>query len=226
MNPLLVARSLREEYLLLKTAFHPRQDDVREAFDAEVERDGFLTREPFIALAQPYQFGSALTELQPLTRERFGPICQTPYHHQAEACRRILSGQATVVATGTGSGKTETFLMPIVDHCLRMHQTGKNSVKAILIYPMNALANDQCSRIRRLLEGTDISFGRYTRETKMWGSRPSDAPPNGCGSRGRKSPSWMSWRPGRSASVSSGIPCGGRSRQRCWPVPACPTTTW
>jgi hypothetical protein len=53
MNPLLVARSLREEYLrLLKTAFHPRQDDVRKAFDAEVERDGFLTREPFIALAQ------------------------------------------------------------------------------------------------------------------------------------------------------------------------------
>ena len=44
--------------------------------------------------------------------------------------------------------------MPIVDHCLQMHQTGKNSVKAILIYPMNALANDQCSRIRRLLEGT------------------------------------------------------------------------
>ncbi len=47
---------------MLKTAFHPRQDDVREAFDAEVERDGFLTREPFIALAQPYQFGSALTK--------------------------------------------------------------------------------------------------------------------------------------------------------------------
>jgi len=179
MNPLLVARSLREEYLrLLKTAFHPRQDDVREAFNAEVERDGFLTREPFIALAQPYKFGSALTELLPLTQQRFGPICQSPYHHQAEACRRILSGQATVVATGTGSGKTESFLMPIVDHCVRVHEPGKNSVKAILIYPMNALANDQCARIRRVLEGTDISFGRYTRETKMWGSRPSDAPAN------------------------------------------------
>ena len=179
MNPLLIARSLRDEYLrLLKTAFHPRQEDLREAFNAEVERDGFLTREPFIALAQPYKFAQALTELQPSTQQRFGRICETPYHHQAEAVRSILAGQATVVATGTGSGKTEAFLMPIIDHCLLTHQPGKNAVKAILIYPMNALANDQCGRIRRLLEGTDISFGRYTRETKMWGLRPADAPPN------------------------------------------------
>lgn len=179
MNPLLVARSLREEYLrLLKTAFHPRQDDLRAAFDQEVERDGFLTREPFIALAQPYKFAPPLLELQPATRQRFGPICQTPYHHQAEACLRILAGKPTVVATGTGSGKTEAFSMPIIDHCLQVHQEGIHTVKAVLIYPMNALANDQCGRIRKLLDGTDISFGRYTRETKMWGARPADAPPN------------------------------------------------
>jgi ATP-dependent helicase YprA (DUF1998 family) len=179
MNPLLIARNLRNEYLrLLKTAFRPRQHDLRSQFDAEIERDGFLTREPFIALAQPYQSSSALTELHPETRQRFSPITESPYQHQAEACRRILQRQPTVVATGTGSGKTEAFLIPIVDHCLRMRQPGLNSVKAILIYPMNALANDQNNRIRERLAGTDVSFGRYTRETRMWGTRPTDTPAN------------------------------------------------
>ena len=65
--------------------FHPRQKDLRDAFHAEVERDGFLTREPFVALAHQYIFGQALTELLPLTQERFGQICQMPYYHQAES---------------------------------------------------------------------------------------------------------------------------------------------
>lgn len=179
MNPLLIARNLRTEYLrLLKTTFNPRQEDLKQSFHAEIERDGFLTREPFVALAQPYKVAAALTELLPETRRRFAPICDTPYEHQAAATKRIMGGQPTVVATGTGSGKTEAFLMPIVDHCLRTHQPGVHSVKAILIYPMNALANDQNNRIRERLAGTDISYGRYTRETKMWGSRPADVPHN------------------------------------------------
>lgn len=179
MNPLLIARNLRDEYLrLLKTTFHPRQQELRERFNAEIERDGFLTREPFIALAQPYKLATALTQLLPETRQRFAPICDTPYQHQAEAGGRIMDGLPTVVATGTGSGKTEAFLMPIVDHCLRVHQPGVHTVKAILIYPMNALANDQNNRIRERLAGTDVSFGRYTRETRMWGSRPAGTPKN------------------------------------------------
>ena len=53
MNPLLIARNLRTEYLkLLKTAFAPRQPELAEAFRTEIEKDGFLTCEPFIALAQ------------------------------------------------------------------------------------------------------------------------------------------------------------------------------
>lgn len=181
MNPLLIARSLRTEYLKqLRTAFNPRQDDLKQAFHAEIDRDGFLTREPFIALAQPYQHAPALDILTPDTRARFGPIAESPYRHQAEAGHRIAAGQPTVIATGTGSGKTEAFLMPIIDYCLRTRAAGaaSDSVKAILVYPMNALANDQCGRIRRLLEGTPVSFGRYTGETKMMGTRPSDAPAN------------------------------------------------
>ncbi len=68
--------------------------------------------------------------------------------------------------------------MPIIDHCFRHHREGEDSIKAILIYPMNALANDQCGRIRKLLDGTTVSFGRYTGETRIMGSRPADAPEN------------------------------------------------
>jgi ATP-dependent helicase YprA (DUF1998 family) len=180
MNPLLIARNLRTEYLkLLKTAFAPRQPELAASFHAAIEKDGFLTREPFIALAQPYEHGAPIDGLLPETRARFGAIAERPYRHQADACRRILAGLPTVVATGTGSGKTEAFLMPIVDHCLRARQAGGgDAVRAILIYPMNALANDQCARIRKLLDGTPVTFGRYTGETKMMGSRPADAPAN------------------------------------------------
>src|SRR3954451_10755225 len=180
MNPLLIARNLRAEYLkLLKTAFAPRQEELASSFHAAIEKDGFLTREPFIALAQPFEHGGPDEGLLSETRSRFGPIAEHPYRHQADACRRIIGGLPTVVATGTGSGKTEAFLMPIVDHCLRARQAGGgDAVRAILIYPMNALANDQCARIRKLLAGTPVTFGKYTGETRFLGSRPSDAPAN------------------------------------------------
>src|SRR5262245_17049865 len=137
MNPLLIARNLRTEYLkLLKTAFNPRQEDLRASFHAAIERDGFLTREPFIALAQPFEHAGPVDGLLAETRARFGQIVERPYRHQADACRRILDGLPTVVATGTGSGKTEAFLMPIVDHRLRVRQKGDgHAVRAILVYP-------------------------------------------------------------------------------------------
>src|SRR5271166_5032914 len=179
MNPLLIARNLRTEYLkLLKTAFAPRQTELAEAFRPHIAQPGSLTRPPFLPPAQPCENGSPLDVLSPEARARFGAIAERPYRHQADACRRILEGKPTVVATGTGSGKTEAFLMPIMDHCFREHREGKDSVKAILIYPMNALANDQCGRIRKLVEGTTVSFGRYTGETRVMGSRPADAPEN------------------------------------------------
>lgn len=177
MNPLRIADQLRNDYLqLLTTTFSPRQERLREDFRIAVEREGFLTREPFVSLALPYRQAPALTELLPETRQRFGAIAESPYAHQAEAVQRIVAGSPAIVATGTGSGKTEAFLMPIIDHCFRAAQP--DTLKAILIYPMNALANDQRGRIRRLLAGTSISFGVYTGETRQWGQRPEGLPDN------------------------------------------------
>ena len=52
-----------------------------------------------------------------------------------------------LVATGTGSGKTECFLYPVLDHCVRAKSAGEQGIKALVIYPMNALATDQARRI-------------------------------------------------------------------------------
>ncbi len=67
------------------------------------------------------------------------------YVHQEVAIESILAGKTTIIATGTGSGKTEAFLIPILDHCLK--NRGNKGIKAIILYPMNALANDQLRRI-------------------------------------------------------------------------------
>ena len=75
--------------------------------------------------------------------------------------------QPTLVTTGTGSGKTEAFLIPVLDHCRRAKQAGKPGVKAVLLYPMNALATDQAMRIDDLLtrpELRDVTAGLYIGE--------------------------------------------------------------
>lgn len=83
----------------------------------------------------------------------------TPYGHQAAAFARLSSAidgrrrrpQPTLVTTGTGSGKTEAFLYPILDHVLRARRDGITGTKALILYPMNALANDQAQRLTDII---------------------------------------------------------------------------
>jgi replicative superfamily II helicase len=84
-----------------------------------------------------------------------------PYLHQVQAWQRLNSKdhdpEPTLITTGTGSGKTEAFLIPILDHCRRERAAAKPGVKAVLLYPMNALATDQADRINKLLTASGLS---------------------------------------------------------------------
>jgi ATP-dependent helicase YprA (DUF1998 family) len=87
--------------------------------------------------------------------------------HQAEAIGLALAGESYVLTTGTGSGKSLAYFIPIVDACLKAKMADPTPrTRAIVIYPMNALANSQLEELKKFL-GSDpairpVSFGRYT----------------------------------------------------------------
>lgn len=98
------------------------------------------------------------------------PIERPLYVHQVEAINKIsIEKRNTVITTGTGSGKTECFLIPVLNELLKEKELGTldSGVRAILIYPMNALANDQMKRLRQILMCyPSITFGVYNGDTK------------------------------------------------------------
>src|SRR5690554_2317847 len=114
------------------------------------------TNEPFANFVQQHNLPEVLVSLLPRLSE--GGL----FTHQKQGILSILANRHTIVSTGTGSGKTETFLIPILSHCL---QTSEKGVKAIIVYPMNALAGDQVERIGNYTRNTNITFGLYTGAT-------------------------------------------------------------
>ncbi|NMC99250.1 MAG: DEAD/DEAH box helicase, partial [Bacteroidales bacterium] len=109
------------------------------------EKGNAVFKGPYISIKLPFRSGIS-------SKKYFEKTCPdfTSYRHQEIAFERLDSAggaRSTIVATGTGSGKTECFEFPILDHCLR--HSGEKGVKAILIYPMNALATDQARRFAR-----------------------------------------------------------------------------
>lgn len=108
-----------------------------------------------------------------------------PYLHQYRALESVIGhGKNLVVCTGTGSGKTESFLLPLIEAIYRSHAEAKakgveykRHVRALILYPMNALVNDQISRLRRLLRYLpDITFGQYIGTTAHRGIESEVSP--------------------------------------------------
>ena len=182
LHPLHTTTLLRDSYARYLKTIYPFQDArLRDQFwDALGETDDRLVKGPLLEVSPPYRPGPSLAGLvtEGVLSPDFAKLCEVnaalPYRrslyaHQAAAVRRAVAGHNLIVATGTGSGKTEAFLIPILDALLRERADGTLAapgVRALLLYPMNALANDQMDRLRRLLARFPaITFGRYTGET-------------------------------------------------------------
>lgn len=115
-----------------------------------VEEDGKLFKGPYISVALPFKKGVFEENLFPdILDDGF-----KPYYHQELAFQRLGNDnpKSTLVATGTGSGKTESFMFPILNHCYKTKDT--KGIKAIIIYPMNALATDQAKRFAKTISKT------------------------------------------------------------------------
>ncbi|PRQ08958.1 DEAD/DEAH box helicase [Enhygromyxa salina] len=149
MLPSVVATQLQSTLRdYLRTTFSLRDKAYERALLAFLSdpTDGMF-QGPFVDLRLPFRTANSATV--PL---RIKPSF-APFAHQLRAWERLesSSGQprSTLIATGTGSGKTECFLYPLLDHCYR-HRDQKG-IKAIILYPMNALASDQAERFAQQL---------------------------------------------------------------------------
>jgi len=171
LNPIIFAKNTFEGYTqFLSELFNLKDPDfeaqLRHLIQYDLIHGSRLIRGPYLSLNRPFIEGESLSELAralPLHASLSGIFdFDRLYRHQEETIRSVLSGHPTIVSTGTGSGKTEAFLIPIV-HEAKTRPSSR--LQAILLYPMNALVNDQLLRLRKLLAGTGVSFARYTGDT-------------------------------------------------------------
>lgn len=178
LHPIAVVDQVIEEYRdYLLTEFRAKDPELRKALESALDERLFLAQEPFFQAHRPFKAGKAWAELGLDPKLAAAMAKRTDGHpaylHQSQAISNLLSAEArpTVVTTGTGSGKTECFLLPVIHNAIEDSVTFKQSgVTAILMYPMNALANDQEARIRELLEEsghTHVKVARYDRSTKQ-----------------------------------------------------------
>ena len=148
MLPSVVASELEQVACdAIRTAFHPTTPGFTGLIDRFLADRDQLLKGPFVSVSLPFREGSGRDWFPQI------PLPFPPYLHQEKAFQRLLPGTPgnTLVATGTGSGKTECFLLPLLDHCRQQRIQGTGGIKAILIYPMNALATDQSRRIANLI---------------------------------------------------------------------------
>lgn len=162
MLPLQQAIEVKQSIIeYIKATFHFKEKSVHDAFYQFIgnEKNGII-KGPYLSLKTPFM-KSATNEEIPLEIKPSFP----PYQHQAEAffrlsCRKGNTPQPTLLTTGTGSGKTECFLYPILDYCYKnMHRKG---IKVIILYPMNALATDQAKRLAEIIYKDHRLQGKVT----------------------------------------------------------------
>lgn len=175
LNPILYTEKIISDFLKYQITAYPFADSnlyeqMRRLLNLEHTRNTPLFQGPYISLSRSFRQGTSIEQL--ISEKIFHPhlkqLIPHPnlYGHQEQAIRAIIQGKHTLVSTGTGSGKTECFLYPIISHCLNLKDNNApEGITAIIVYPMNALAEDQLGRLRSLLAGTGISFGMYVGKT-------------------------------------------------------------
>ena len=182
LNAIDATRKPRESLIrYLLTAYPLSDPHLRHGFQKLLQEPGAIAQDPYVEGMQPYKPGASLSQLvgagilhQDILR-MFDPD-RPLYSHQEAAIQAAVNGENVVVATGTGSGKTECFAIPMLDALLKNPSPGAG-VQALILYPMNALVNDQVKRLRILLSkqqrsGNKIRFGFYTSRTQ---TKPEDA---------------------------------------------------
>jgi len=170
LNPISFAHEVNRQFLRYQLTAFPLSDPDLAAQAREmmggIGEASQLVKGPYVSLSRSYAEGALLSDLVDLDKlhPAVAGIAEHPrmFAHQEAVFNAAKEGHHCLVSTGTGSGKTEAFLYPILDHCFRLRDSqAPPGIVAIIVYPMNALAIDQLDRLRHLLAGTGITFGMY-----------------------------------------------------------------
>lgn len=175
-NPIERSQYINSQYKeYLRSSFEFKTPKLQKLFEQQLEVED-LFKGPYVDLNLPFKRGMSLDEMI-----ADGAVCKSfrrlgdmnferpLYSHQEESIRRICSGRSAIITTGTGSGKTESFLYPILNELMSDVEKGNMEVgvRAIFLYPMNALVNDQIDRVRKILtQCPEITYGFFTGETE------------------------------------------------------------
>lgn len=152
----------------LKSFLRISDDLIREEVESAFESGGFIP-EPLVQFNPSFQKGDSLESLanQGLVHKSLHQIfgAYDLYKHQVEALKIGIQEKGFIVTSGTGSGKSLTYLATIFNYLLKLPKKEKG-VKAILVYPMNALINSQEEEINKFRnqygEGFPITYAVYT----------------------------------------------------------------
>lgn len=178
MNPRTTTEKIVNDYKqYVSTILKVKDKEITRLAKEEVDHAGFV-KGPYLETTLPFVEGKSLKQLvdDGLVSREFAKLGKHVHYddwklriHQEQALNHIIRDKRNmIVSTGTGSGKTECYLYPIFNELMREKEKGTldAGVRALLIFPMNALANDQQKKLRGLLaEYPYITFGRYTGET-------------------------------------------------------------
>lgn len=168
MQPLIVAQQVTQGVAdFLRTAFPSTTPGFIGLLERFLEQRYNIFKGPYLTVPLPFSPGPRQSKPAfPWLPEDF-----KPHAHQAKAFQRLggEGARSTLVATGTGSGKTECFLYPILEHCRQARAEGRPGIKAVILYPMNALASDQAGRVAKTIVKTaalaGVRAGLYVGET-------------------------------------------------------------
>lgn len=188
-NPAEASDRIKEEFIdYISTSFSIADKEYSQLFRKALDIPGVISKGPFVDIKDIFKSGDSIEQLcadnvlSPLFKDLEKgkpidskykhklPLSRPLYLHQRNAIDVITTQkQNAVITTGTGSGKTECFLIPVINELLREIEEGtlNAGVRTLLIYPMNALANDQIKRLRELLMFyPQITFGVFNGDTE------------------------------------------------------------
>jgi len=166
----------------VRSFIHIADARIRDYVERALDEEAHLWPDFLLQLSPAYQRDASVDDLaqsgglHPETARIFRSSEGAPYtlyRHQMQAIEKARAGESYVVTSGTGSGKSLTYFLPIVDFILRQG-IGERTV-AVIVYPMNALVNSQLQALQTLKKNYEerfgrafpVTFARYTGETSQ-----------------------------------------------------------